>query len=352
MDNNFDLNWGGAGFPSYEGRMEDDGPMDSGERQEAALAAFSGNDPDPNAADPNAADPNARAAAGDPNAADPNAADPNAGDPKDGQLTDEQIQADPRYQELSGFRDSVVNALSDFPGLVDDKGQPNLAEASLQLKDASVLYDIMSGKGTPSALLEVMAQNAGWNDQQKQAIAQDLIGWLTKGGYLKDGQAAAAGKDKPGFKDPVQERLDKIERERQTERQSAEQQRVKAHQEEVFKTKFLPNVEKLCTQKGIPKEDFSAYAGQIAQLIQGNKAILSRIEKGNFVDIQKFFTQVYNAEVARLLRWTKAQTAAADKKKNQPRIPAGGAPPAPAGSAKTVNVKDRDSRIAAAADML
>ena len=349
MDNNFDLNWGGPGFPSYEGRLDGEGVMDAGERADAALAAFSGEGEQQQ-------DDQRNAGGGDGGEQQQDGQQRAEGEQQqerqDGQLTDEQIQADPRYQELSGFRDSVVNALSDFPGLVDDKGQPNLAEASLQLKDASVLYDIMSGKGTPSALLEVMAQNAGWSDQQKQAIAKDLIGWLTKGGYLKDGQAAAAGKDKAGFKDPVQERLDKIEREHQTERQSAEQQRVKAHQEEVFKTKFLPNVEKLCTQKGIPKEDFPAYAGQIAQLIQGNKAILSRIEKGNFVDIQKFFTQVYNAEVARLQRWTKAQTAAADKKKNQPRIPTGGAPPAAAGSAKTVNVKDRDSRIAAAADML
>ena len=42
-----------------------------------------------------------------------------------------------------------------------------------------------------------------------------------------------------------------------------------------------------------------------SRFAQASKQML---ETGNFVDIQKFFTQVYNAEVARLQRWTKAQT--------------------------------------------
>src|SRR5579862_598364 len=330
--------------------MADD-VMDSGERTEAALAAFSGSDdPDPNVADPNAADPNASAV--DPNAADPNAADPNAADPNAGKLTDEQLQADPRFQELSTLKDNIVNALSEFPGLVDDKGAVNLQEASLQLKDASILYDIMQGKSTPSALLDTMVKNGGWSDAQKQLVAQDLIQWLTNNKFLKDGQAGAAPKQgRPGFKDPIQERLDKIENERKTEREQQEAQRLQAHREQVFTTKFLPAVEKLCQQKGVPKEDMQMYSDAIAGMVQGNKAIIARIEKGNIVDIQKFFTQVYNAEVNRLQRWTKAQTAAADKKNKNPKIPAGGAPPAPGGSAK-VNTRNRVDRIAAATELL
>jgi hypothetical protein len=319
-------------------------PMDSDARTDAALAAFSGDEE----TDPAAVDPTPDPAADPAAAADPNA-DPAAVDPNTGQITDEQLQADPRYTELTDFRDNVVNALQEFPGLVDDKGMPNMNEAALQLRDASVLYDIMQGKGTPSALLEVMGQNANWTPEQKQAIAQDLIGWLTKGGFLKDGQAA---QPQAGAKDPVTARLDKIENERKTEQQRQEQQRVQTHQKQVFDTKFLPKVKELAKQKGVPEEDFADYATRVAGMINGNKAILARIEKGNFVDVQKFFTQVFNAEAARLQRWTKAQTAAAQKKTQNPRIPAGGAPPAPAGSAKPINAKSREDRIAAAADML
>lgn len=349
-----DFNWGGAGFPSYEGRLEDNenaGPMDSDARQDAALAAFSGDDPaaDPNAiADPNAgAGPNAAAAA-DPNQADPNAADPNAAQG----LTDEQRQADPRFQSLNEFRDNVVNTLSEFGIPVDDKGNPDLNETKLQLSDSKVLYDIMQGKGTPSALLETMASAGHWSDQQKQLVAQDLIGWLTKAGHLKDGQAAAKPAAAGGAKDPVIERLDKIEQQRKDERTQAEQTRVQQHQTKVYNETFLPQVTKLCEQKSVPKEYVEDYALGIAKLIAGNPAITKRIEAGNFVDVQKFFTQIHNKEVAKLAAWTKSQTAAAQKKTGNPRIPAGGAPPAPAGSAKKVDTRNREDRIAAASEML
>jgi hypothetical protein len=353
--------WGGPGFAGYEGRMEDDAPMDSDARVDAALAAFSGDeggDPNSNGVDPNAADPNAADPGADPNAADPNAADPNA-DPNAGQLTDEQLQADPRFQELSTLKDNVANLAAEFNIPLDDKGMPDLNETKLQLSDASVLYDIMSGKGTPSALLETMAANAGWTDQQKQLVAQDLIGWLTKSGYLKDGAAADGKKPvagaKPGdagFVDPVNARLDKIENDNKTAAQRAEQARVQAHQREVFDTKFMPKITDLCKQKGVPQEDVADYANRVASLINGNPQITKRIEQGNYVDVQRLFTQIHNAEVARLKRWTDQQTAAKNKQNRNPRIPSGGAPPAPAGSAKPVNVRDRDSRLAAAAELL
>jgi hypothetical protein len=307
----------------------------------------------PTPRDPNAADP-----AADPNAADPNAADPNA-DPNAGQLTDEQLQADPRFQELSTLRDNVANLATEFNIPLDDKGMPDLNETKLQLSDASVLYDIMSGKGTPSALLETMAANAGWSDQQKQLVAQDLIGWLTKAGYLKDGAAADGKKPvagaKPGdagFVDPVNARLDRIENDRKTEAQRAEQARVQAHQKEVFDTKFMPKITDLCKQKGVPQEDVADYANRVASLINGNPQITKRIEQGNYVDVQRLFTQIHNAEVARLKRWTDQQTAAKNKQNRNPRIPSGGAPPAPAGSAKPINAKNRDERLAAAAELL
>lgn len=327
-----------------------DDVMDSTERTEAALTMFSGDE----------GQNTDKGAQGGERTRDGSEVQPGAEtqtgreqtpaeQPAEGQLTDEQLNADPRFKELSGFKDSVVNAFGEFPGLVDDKGNVNVQEAGLQLKDASILYDIMQGKGTPSALLDIMSKNGGWTDQQKQLVANDLIGWLQKSGYLKGSEAA--GK-KEGMVDPMAARLDKLENDRKTEAQQRADAERAQYQEKVYREKFLPAVEKLCKQKNIPQEDFADYVAGVAGKVRGNKAVIARIEQGNTVDISKFFNEIYNAEVQRLKRWTTAQTKAADAKSKNPRIPAGGAPPQPAGSAKTVNVKDRDSRIAAAADML
>ena len=343
-------NWGGAGFASYEVRMDGE-VMDSQDRADAALAAFSGDEGQQQD------DGQQRQQQDGQQRVNGQQQDGQEGQDAQrqqqaGQLTDEQLNADSRYQELSAFRDEVSNALSEFAGLVGQDGKVNLKEASLQLKDAAILYDIMQGRGTPSGLLEVMSKNSAWSDQQKQLIATDLIQWLTKGGYLKDGQAQGGKQQDGKFNDPLTARLDKIESDQKTREQQAAQQREVSHQREVFDTKFLPEITRLCKQKGIPQEDVNDYAMAIAGKVNGNKAVIGRIEKGNFVDVQKLFTERYNAEVQRLKRWTSAQTKAADAKSKNPKIPAGGAPPAPNGSAKTVNVRDRDSRIAAASDML
>lgn len=348
-----DINWGGAGYASYEGRLEDEdagneGPMDSQGRVEAAMAAFSGeSDPDQNVVDPNAADPAASAAA--PNAVDPNAADPNAAD----QLTDDQRAADPVFKELNAFKDAVGEVF-DKHGLVEAaeaNGRTPQQEADLQLSDANVLYKIMRGEGTPSDLLDTMANVGKWQKPQKDAVAGDLIAWLTKSGYLKDGQAAGDGKKpaakagEPGFKDPLEERIKNIETANEKSAREAQDRTQKAERDRVGKV-FVDHVEKLCKDTGIFKEDMPFYASQIASLVNGNPAITGRVAQGNFVDIKKFFDTVHSRELQRLDRYNKAQLARQANKNKNPKISAGGGPAAPSGAAK-VKVGSRDDRIAA-----
>jgi hypothetical protein len=95
-----------------------------------------------------------------------------------------------------------------------------------------------------------------------------------KDGAAADGKKPVAGA-KPGdagFVDPVNARLDRIENDRKTEAQRAEQARVQAHQKEVFDTKFMPKITDLCKQKGVPQEDVADYANRVASLINGNPA--------------------------------------------------------------------------------
>jgi hypothetical protein len=100
----------------------------------------------------------------------------------EGQIPDEQLQKDPRFQALDKFQ-------KEHKPIFEKYGVPDAKELDLQLADSAVLYDIMEGKGTPSQLLETMAQAGNWSKEQQQGVANDLIGWLTKAGYLKDGQA-------------------------------------------------------------------------------------------------------------------------------------------------------------------
>jgi hypothetical protein len=350
------LSWGGAGYPSYEGRLEDDGaePMDSQERVEAAMAAFSGNDPDPNAADPNA-DPGARAA--DPNAADPNA-DPNAADPNAGQLTDEQRNADPVFKELTEAK-AAIDAVFDKHNLVaaaESNGRTPHEEADLQLADANILYQIMRGERTPSNLLDTMANVGKWQQGQRDAVASDLMAWLTKAGYLKDGQAAAGADGKkpagkagdPGFRDPMEERLNKLESANEKAAREQQERTQQVEKNRVGKV-FIDHVEKLCGDNAIAKEDMPFYASQVAALVNGNKAITDRVAKGNFVDIKKFFDTVHSRELQRLDRYNKAQLNRQANKAKNPKSPAGGAPGAPAAQAKR-SFANRDERIAAATE--
>lgn len=273
------------------------------------------------------------AAATDPAAAVADPAEPQA-------LTEEQLASDPRYQELSAFQDSMKPVMEQF-------GVPDAKELTAQLSDSQVLYDIMSGKGTPSALLDVMATNVGWNDQQKSAVAQDLIGWLNKNGYLKEGAAPRGGEKDAKFNDPLSKDVADLKKQLADRDAAVQQERVQAHQVEVFQ-KVEAKVAEFCNGKGLEsKEDVAYYLSQIASLVNGNKAVIGRIEKGNFVDVQQLFAKVHNAEVARLTRHTAAQTKAQGNKAKNPRIPAGGAPPAPAAQAKR-SLKNSDDRIAAA----
>jgi len=261
------------------------------------------------------------------------------------QITDEQLQADPRYQELDKFR-------NDIQPVFDKYGIPDAKEADLQLADAAVLYQIMSGKAQPSQLLDVMAQNAGWSKDQVGAVANNLIGWLQKQGFLKDGAGQGSGpaRGEDGkFKDPAMERIEKLENERKADQDRQQQQAEQQRQTKIFDT-FRSEIGKLMEAKGLDKEDIDYYGREIRSLMPADQfnAIVNRIEKGNFVDIKKFFDQVHTRESERLKRYAdKVSKTATRTEKTAPRVPAGGAPPANAGQQKR-NLQSREERLAAA----
>lgn len=351
-----DFNWGGAGYPTYDGRLEDDGTMDSQDRTEAALAAFTGQDDGQQDDSAETRDDSGQqrddaASTGDD---DGQQQDDQAAS---GQLTDEQRAADPVFTELTEFKDQVSQVF-DKHGLVaaaEASGRTAHEEADLQLADAGMLYSIMRGEKTPSSLLDSMVNVGNWQKPQIDAVAGDMLAWLTKHGYVKDGQAATPGAGKGAgkdgtLKDPLEERIKNIETAHERTQREQQQRAVQAEQDRVGKI-FVDQVEKLCTTAGIAKEDIQFYATQIGAMVNGNKAITDRVAKNNFVDIKRFFDTVHSRELGRLKRFNEAELKKQQGKGRNPKNSAGGSPAAPAGSAKR-NVGNRDDRIAAATEML
>lgn len=265
---------------------------------------------------------------------------------KDGQIPDEQLQADPRFKELNAFREEVQPVW-------DKYGIPDAKELDLQLADSKVLYDIMQGKGSPSQLLDVMTTSAGWTKDQVSGVAQDLIGWLTKQGFLKDGQAQNVGQTRGTdgkFKDPLEEKVENITKTLDQQKTEREQAQQRERQGKIFDS-FTKKVGELMEAKGIDKEDLHYYGREIRALIPPAQfdAVINRIEKGNFVDVQKFFDQIHTREAARLKRYSDKQVNNATRReKTTPRSPAGGNQPTPAAGQQKRNLQNRDDRLAAA----
>lgn len=360
-----DFNWGGSGYPMYDGRMEDgegsNQPLDSQGRVEAALAAFGGNDgggsDDAEAGQRQDRQPNAeegqRQSSGE---------EPDAGQQQqqaEGQFTDEQRQADPVFKELNEFK-TAIDAVFDKHGLAaaaESNGRTAHEEADLQLADANILYQIMRGERTPSNLLDTMINVGNWQQGQRDAVANDLIAWLTKAGYLKDGAAAAAGVKKAAgkegrqqFADPLEERLNKVETAQQ-ERDRKDQERAGNVEANRIFGLAKTEVDRLCQENGIDKKDWIFYLEQVSALIGGKRDIIGRIGKNNFVDVKKAFDTIFGKELERVKRLSDARLKAQQKKDKNQKITAGGSPAAPSGAAKR-NVANRDDRIAAATEML
>jgi hypothetical protein len=247
---------------------------------------------------------------------------------------------------VAQFRDEVQPIL-------DQHGIPDAKELGLQLADAGVLYQIAQGQAPPSRLLDIMIQNPGWSKEQTSGVALDLIAWLTKNNFLKGDQAGGQQRGADGkFTDPLEEKVNglakTIEEQKANETRAAEQQR----QTNIFDA-FRGKIGELLEAKGLDKDELDYYGREIRALIPQNifNAVVARIEKGNFVDVQRLFDQVHGREAARLKKYTEKQVSDATKRQNTaPRVPAGGAPPALKTGQQKRNLANRDERLAAASE--
>lgn len=269
--------------------------------EDRALAAWQASDPSKTAAQPMPA----AAPAADPNAAP---VDPNAQpDPLEG------LKENPRVIELLAAEEqhkAFQEALQGLPYTVESP-----QELKAQLGDASMLYDIVSGKRSPSELLEVMMANNHWTPEQQNKVLTDLAQYIS----TKTGQPVAAAAAGQKFDDPVQKELSEIKG-KLTAREQAEQQAAQQAEQTRVQGTFNKWIDDKC--KDFPK-DAEYYSHQVVAKIAGNDQILAQVAKGNFAQVNKLFAEARNADVERFKRWSnglvdksKAQQAALPRQPN------------------------------------
>ena len=255
------------------------------------------------------------------------------------EIPQEQLEADARYQEVAQFKNDVAPVLNEY-------GIPNAGELKLQLADSQVLYKIMNGQAPPSQLLDVMSKASGWSEQQKTAVYNDLASYLQKVGFLQAGEAQPP--------DPRDQRLSALEQSIAQQQQQAQQAETQRYQEDIF-DRYVTKIGDLCTAQGIDKNDQQFFGDAVRGLLPASNtkefnAMIERIQKGNFVDVQKAFDTVAKREFERAQRLSNKLAADAQRKVvTMPRVPTGGTPPAPA-TQRRGSLKNSDDRIAAATE--
>lgn len=242
---------------------------------------------------------------------------------------------------------TISEVLGDYAKGAD--GQPmQMDQFKLVLEDAKALYEIADGKRSPDEMTSLLKQQY---PRALQAIAESAAKQLglklAKPEDLKDA----------GPKDPALERIEALERERQQERDQVQQRQVQETRQKAFtgfteaiNTELNKTMPWLKDAPADVKEFMTGlFAVQTSGLINGNKDILGRFEKGNYTDAQRLFTEVNNKMLGAFQAWAKGLVAQKTAQvNNNPKIPARGAPPAPAGSAQKRDLTSFEGRSAAA----
>lgn len=291
-----------------------------------------------------------------------------------------EIAANPKVQALKAkadeaqlFRDVLVEGYAIPTETQDGKERPVaeiLNDLRLERADAHALYNIVTGQAEVSALFNFLEDPNRYKVEVPQRIYTDIVNHLAKNQFLQsylsanglkvvkadfklpDGTAPEAA---DLTKKPENERIAKLEGEL-AKQQTAEQQRKQneaaqktAAERQVVEKAFVGKVTELFNAKGVDASLLNEYIKGVSDQVSGNPAILQRIAKSNWPDVQKFFTLFHNQMLTKAKKY--AQQISSDKEKVRetvPKAPAGGSPPANGASTKR-SFKTREERVAAVA---
>jgi hypothetical protein len=285
-----------------------------------------------------------------------------------------------KSEALQTLKDVLVEGYAIATETQDGKERP-LAEVvndlRLERADAHALYDITSGKKDVSNLLGMLLNqrqqaDGSWrpdpNLKYPQEVADrvftqaaNFLGtsgfldhWMKQNGlYLvradyktPDGQTLPpADLSKPN-PNALESRVAQLQNDAKVAADKAAADAVAASKKQVFDN-FAAKVTELGNKKGVDPALLQEYVGAIANMIQGNPAIIGRIQKGNWTDVTKFFTAHHNAQLTRAQKYAQSiSTSKASIQKQVPKAPGGSNAPAPDAAKKRSFANPEERRAA------
>jgi hypothetical protein len=202
--------------------------------------------------------------------------------------------------------EGLVEALdtTDYPinfGETPEELAAGMQEVGLRLADAHAIYQIMDGKGADGVFERIKKfQGQEAHDFALNAVLQ----YAAKVGLIESADGAAAAAAKPGDKaaaasaaETPREKELRLENEKLKKEKTTSTQ-AKAAQEHRTKIGMaaIGEVERLLTEGEFdPKSKVGDMVLQhVMRSVGGNKAIINRVARGNFVDLQKFYDEAVN----------------------------------------------------------
>jgi hypothetical protein len=205
--------------------------------------------------------------------------------------------------------EGLVEALdtTDYPinfGETPEELAAGMQEVGLRLADAHAMYAIMDGKGADGVFERIKKfQGQEAHDFALNAVLQ----YAAKVGLVESADGAAAAAAKPGDKaaaasatETPREKELRLENERLKKEKTTSTQTAAAKAAQEHRTKIgmaaIGEVERLLTEGEFdPKSKVGDMVLQhVMRSVGGNKAIINRVARGNFVDLQKFYDEAVN----------------------------------------------------------
>jgi hypothetical protein len=232
----------------------------------------------------------------------------------------EALKDNPRVQELVQAETQLKEyqtALADLPYQV-----PDPQSLKMQLTDAHMLYDVVTGKQSPMALLQTMLSNPEWTADQKRRVVSELAQGIAQitGTPIA---AAAAGKQV----DPAMQEVERLRTQIAQEKSERENQAFVQRAADA-RTKVGAHIAEWVKDKA-PAEFADSYAKALATHFPPDKVkdVIAQVEKGDYAAINKAVIQIHNAKVKELKAfsdWAIKNKQAVNK--IAPKQMAGGAP--------------------------
>jgi hypothetical protein len=205
--------------------------------------------------------------------------------------------------------EGLVEALdtTDYPinfGETPEELAAGMQEVGLRLADAHAMYQIMDGKGADGVFDRIKKfQGQEAHDFALNAVLQ----YAAKVGLIESADGAAAAAAKPGDKaaaasateTPREKELrlenERLKKEKATSTQTSQAQAAQEHRTKIGLS-AIGEVERLLTEGEFdPKSKVGDMVLQhVMRSVGGNKAIINRVARGNFVDLQKFYDEAVN----------------------------------------------------------